>query len=232
MAPGGPLPLAPLGHPAGLPLRRCACSGQKAVCAAHSGPSARPAALGPWLRCSLRRRPRPGLAPGSAGRSPSGSPPAPWLRLSGRAAPAVRGQSGPPSPSLRAVLRAVPARARSPGPWVRLVALRGSAGSLVVALGPLRAPWLPGGRSLRRGPPAAPGCARLRFACPPGSRRGPWRPFGPLSSAPRPPAFLGFEVFRRCGGGRGGHRPPGRAYSCVCSRIKRGVLVCPGPFRA
>lgn len=161
-----------------------------AVCAAHSGPSARPVALGPWLRCSLRRRPRPGLAPGSAGRSPSGPPPAPWLRLSGRAAPAASGRSCPPPPSLRLRLRPPAARAlgRSGCGRARSVPLRrplGRCGLPGVALGPppgsagLRASasGCPGPPAPpRRGPPPAsglrPAALRLPSGLPPGALAG------------------------------------------------------------
>jgi len=129
-------------------------------------PPSRLPPVGPWLAVA-RRCLRPAAPPGSAGRSPSGPPPALWLRLSGRAAPALSGRSRPPPPSLRRVLRPPAARARSLRPGFAW------SPSARCGLRPCfaRAPWLPGGCLLRRGPLSRPGCARL---CPRGSRRGAW----------------------------------------------------------
>ena len=200
--PPGPLPLAPLGHPGGLPLRRSACSGQKRF-AAHIRPP--PLALPPSGSGSLvaRRGPRPGLAPGSAGRSPSGSPPALWLRLSGAAPPALRGPPAPrrprcgPSCGSSRLGPARFARGASGRPWAAPgVALRAAAGSLcprglLAASGP---PWGPGLR---------PAALRLPSGLPPGASGG---PCGPLSQAPGPGRLgaLGPPPIRRvcarCGG--------------------------------
>lgn len=187
-----------------MPLRRCACSGPKAVCAAHSGPSVAASARRPWLRCSLRRRLRPAAPPGSAGRSPSGSPPALWLRLSGRAAPV-----GPVPPSPRRPLCGSGCGLRrfglarfalgSPGrPW----AAPGSCVALCAAAGFLAPP----GRLAASGPPSRPrlirralrpaGRLRLRL---PGLLRpgGLWRLAAPWAAPAPRPGVWGVPPLRR-----------------------------------
>lgn len=189
MTPGrAPAPLS-RGHPARLPLRRCACSGQKAVCAAHSGPCAPAAALGPCLRfapalASARRRSglRRALADrvplrlaGSAYRAgprpPIGALPPPG----GLAAPsaAASGGSGPGRSGVCSGRpRAAPGRA-PPGPAL-----------------PLRAPSAPLPGSPPPGPPfrarASPGCAALALSAPaPGPIAALWAAF--LGPRPRGP---------------------------------------------
>jgi len=202
MAPAGPLP--PVGGlPGGLPLRRCACSGQKAVCGAHSPPSARPSALAPVAPWSVAA----GLGPGSL-RAPPGARRRVPLRLPGSA---CRGRRRPPSGA-----RPAPRRPRcASGCGLRRLGLArfalGAAGRPLPAAGSLggrpgfaRAPLAPVGCSLRRGPPAGRGCAPLRCACPPGSGPGPLAALaGRFLRPPAPGPLWGFGVFRRCGGGHG-----------------------------
>jgi len=183
--------------------------------------SLRPRARG---SLSARRCPRPVLAPGSAGRSPSGSPPAPWLRLSGRAAPASSGRSVPPPPSLRLRLRPPAAWARSlrprsaarPPPARALPSLRcvlACAREAARCAGaPLPRPGLRrrvGSASLsllrsaaRRPCRLRPGCAALALGAP---RRGPGRGCAPLW---RPPAPGGRGL--GCSAPAGAGKPPGR----------------------
>lgn len=134
----------------------------------------------------------------------------------GRGPARPSGRSCPPPPSLRAVLRPGPVRARSPRPCC--------SGS---PCGPLWAPcgrpWAPPGSPPRQraarcagAPLPRPGCARLRFACPRCSRRGPMAALsGRFFRPPGPRRFLGFGVFRRCGGGARGPSAPAPGRPCV-----------------
>ena len=232
MAPAGPLP--PVGGlPGGLPLRRCACSGQKSGMRRTFAPLRSPFRPRPLGSLVGRRWARPGLAPGSAGRSPSGPPPAPWLRLSGAAPPALRGPSGPPPSSLRLRLRPPAARPRSLRP--------GCCGSPSARCGlPGRSPWLcsgsPGPRGLLAapGPPGGPGLRPAALRLPSGLRPGAsGGPGGPLSPAPGPGPSLGFwgvpPLRRRARGPRSGCGPLACcAWSFPCAAPWPG----PGPFRA
>lgn len=220
MARGRAPPPAPGRHPPPLPLRRCACSGQKSGMRGpfrplRSGfcPPARAPLFAPPLPSA---RPRSGLRPRCAGRSPRRSPP--WLSGSG-----CRAGPRPPLRRLPAPRRlAAPPAAASggsvPGPSPR--SLRSALGCCGWASGPpsapLRPPCVPLGGVRRRGPPVGPGprpalprpsvgwslWARLRA-----SRRWALRGSGPgpraalraAFPAPGPGPFWGLGL-RRCGG--------------------------------
>lgn len=189
MAPGGPLPLAPLGHPAGLPLRRCACSGQKRYARHIPAP---PLALPPSGPGSAVRS-AAALGPGSL-RAPPGARRRVPLRLPGSA---YRAGPRPPSGGSPAPRR--PRCGPSCGPS-RLGPARLGPGFAWSPCGALRAPWgrpgpppgslAPRGLLAAPGPPGCPGlrpaALRLPSRLPPGAYGG---PCGPLFSAPRPPAF-------------------------------------------
>lgn len=210
MARGRAPPPAPGRHPPPLPLRRCACSGQKAVCAAHSGPSARASALRPGLRCSLRRCRRPALAPGSA---PAARAVRPGGPRRGSLAPAVApgrarpsAASLPPAASLRLRLR--PPAARSPAPRPGRCGRPWAAAGGPLARPPRRCglpafPWAVSGggapRSARaRALPSlvprsvgrsGPGCGLRADGRSGAPARGLVRPCGPLFRPPAPGLF-------------------------------------------
>ena len=181
-APPRPRLRAVPGHPSPLPLRRCACSGQggmpRPIGPLRSG--FRPVAR---LRCSLRRRPRPALAPGlrlppaAAPLRRVGSRPGSLARPVGACrGPPLRRRPRPPSAALRAVLRPGPARCPGPRPGRcgRPCLLRVG---LRPALRCLRAPSVPRGGAGRWGPPGRP--------LPPPALRRPsvgWRPGRALGS--------------------------------------------------
>ena len=232
MAPGGPLPLAPLGHPAGLPLRRCACSGQSGMRGTFRPLRSpfRPRALAPlFAPPPPSARARSGLRRAFAGGDPAGS----------LAPPIGPGRARRPGAVRPPVALAAGRPAGRPGSGPLAWALgspgrpAGRCGLPVVALGPLRAPWLPGGCSLRRGPPAAPGCARLRFACPPGSRRGPMAALAGRFFRPPGPRRLGVwgvpPLRRRA---RGPSAPRSRRFRRVVVHPGGVFLALRGPFRA
>ena len=135
-----------------MPLRRCACSGQKRYARHIPAPSLvlPPLAPGPLIGAPARARPRSGLRPRFAGRSPRRSPP--WLTDSGCRAgprPPLRRRPRPPAASLRAVLRPGSATGHSP---------RSLRSPLPAAGGPPARPPLPAGSlcSLGRCPAAGP----------------------------------------------------------------------------
>lgn len=125
------------------------------------------------------------------------------------------GRSCPPPPSLRAVLRPGPVRARSPRPCC--------SGS---PCGPLWAPcgrpWAPPGSPPRQraarcagAPLPRPGCARLRFACPRCSRRGPMAALsGRFFRPPGPRRFWGLGRSAAAAAGAGAIGPALRG-ACV-----------------
>lgn len=193
--PPGPLPLAPLGHPGGLPLRRSACSGQSGLRRTFAPLRSpfRPRALARWSLAVA-------LGPGSL-RAPPGVRRRVPLRLSGSA---YRGRRRPPSGAPRppaALAAGRPAGRPGSGPLA-------SPGVPPVALGllralpcaPLRAPSAPGGCSLRRGPPGGRGSAPLRSACPPGSRPGPLAALAGRFLRPPAPGVWGLWGPRLFGG--------------------------------
>lgn len=170
--PAAPAPLRLLGAKSGMrgtfrPLRSGCCP--RPLPPLRSG-----AGLGPP---SLRAAP---------GARRSGSPPARWLRLSGRAAPADR---GPPAPRRPRCAVGCGLRRLGPGslgcvlwsPWG--CSGPGSVRPCAAAAGSLRPPpRLPAAGA----PLPGPGFARLRCACPLGS--GPGAYSGPLGRFLRPPA--------------------------------------------
>lgn len=197
---------------------RCA-PGANAVCAAHSGPSARAAALRPG--CAAAVGPRSLRAPpGVRRRVP--------LRLSGSACRAgPRPVLGPLRPPV--ALAAPPAAASGgSGPLA-------SPGVLRFALGLLRAPSgcpprlcglppAPWAARCAGAPLPRPGCARLRCACPAPSRRGACAALPGRFLRPRPPGvFWGFAP-----------RPPGpalcasgrRAPGGSCPINRTGCILC------
>lgn len=171
-----------------------------------------PGPLLPGGLAALRAAAAPGQRPlrGSAGRVPWRSPP----RFAGsayRAGPRpLLGRLLPPG--VLAAGRAAARPGSGPGRSGGCSGRPGvAAGSVPVALRPLRAPAAarpgsppPGPPSRRRPPraaasallPWAPAALRLPSQLPPG---GLWRGCAPLSQAPGPPASLGFGL-RRCGG--------------------------------
>lgn len=172
------------GHPPRLPLRRYACSGQKAVC----GGTFRPPRPGFRPGARLRRRPRPASPRGSAGRPPARFP----ARLPGSA---YRGGPPPaaPPPPLAPRRLAAGSAAAPPGsvpgasPWslrLPLLAPCGPLAALRLAAGSRRSR----GRSPAAGPPGAAGPA----PCPPSSlgRLVAWARSGLRRSPPGPRARL------------------------------------------
>jgi len=177
MAPGGPLPLAPLGHPAGLPLRRCACSGQSGMRGTFRPlrRGCRPSAHGSLSLAAASGPPLLRAPPGVRRRVP--------LRLSGSA---CRAGPRPPSRAARAPRRprcAVCCGPRRLGPARCALGSPGrplpAAGCALALLG---LPGSPGAACCGGAPSrvrAAPGCA---LGAPAG---GPGR-LPPPGSAPAP----------------------------------------------
>ena len=200
-APPRPRLRAVPGHPSPLPLRRCACSGQGAVCRGPSAPCARASAARPWPLAGplARARPRSGASPAACGgtAAPCRFPP----RLAGSACrrlPRPAPPPPPPAPLRRAAGRAAarPGAVPRPSPgslWSPLPAAGGPPARPPLPAGSLRSP----GRRRAVGPPGSAPPA----ACPPsslgqlaawsgsglrGSRPGLRRGCAPLSSALRP----------------------------------------------
>lgn len=242
MAPGGPLPLAPLGHPAGLPLRRCACSGQKRYARHIPAP---PLALPPSGPGSAVRS-AAALGPGSL-RAPPGVRRRVPLRLSGSA---YRAGPRPPSGGSPAPRR--PRCGPSCGPS-RLGPARLGPGFAWSPCGALRAPWwspwalsgLPGSPGAARCagaprlPRASPGCASLALPAPAGGLGG---PSGRFFRPPGPRRFWGLGCSAAAAAGAGAIGPRSRLFLRVfvhqkgcfdgsrpLSRIvDKGILLVPG----
>lgn len=233
-APPRPRLRAVPGHPSPLPLRRCACSGQGAVCRGPSAPCARASARWPGSAVRSAAAPGPPSLRGFACRlrrhrcAVSVPAPARWLGLSAPAAARPSAAApGPPPPRCASAcgLRRLGAPALAPVAAVALACCGWASGPPSAVCGLPVFPWaVPGGGAPRVGPSrrlpslvprSVGGLVGLRApGLPPGPPAG-LRPafFGPPARAwGRCWRSVGFGVFRACG----------RGDSAACGRRARG----------